>query len=431
MSFLYQLLIRIVAPLVFIATCLRGVRDRSYRDRLWERFGFTRLKFEQAPLWLHAVSVGEVQAATPLIRRLLADRARRPVLITTSTPTGAARVRALFAEQVSHAYLPYDTPAAVRRFLQRVQPCCAVIMETELWPNLFNACVARRTPVVLGSARISPRTAARYQQLRSLFADAMPKVFIGAQTPADAERLLGLGAVTEHVQVTGNIKFDIEIPAAIAAEGALLRESWLSGPGSSRPGSSRPVWIAGSTHEGEEQQVLAAHEKIRASRPDALLILAPRHPQRFAQVAVLLKAQDMNFVTRSSEQSLQAQHSVLLLDTLGELTRFYAASDVAFVGGSLVPVGGHNLLEPAALCLPILSGPHTFNAPEVAQLLADHNAVRYVYSAAELAEVVLALFADSAERARLGTQACAVVQDSKGALARLLLLMERAGIHLQ
>ncbi len=420
MSFLYQLLIRLAAPLVFIATALRGLRDHSYRDRLLERFGFTQLKFDQAPIWLHAVSVGEVQAAAPLIRRLLDNRAGRPVLVTTTTPTGAARVRASFGDKLSHAFLPYDTPRAVRRFLARVQPHCAIIMETELWPNLLQECTARRMPVVLGSARISPRTAARYQQLRALFARSMPKVFVGAQTQADAERLLDLGADAAQVQVTGNIKFDVEISDTVRTIGLSLRQQW----------AARPVWIAGSTHDGEEQQVLAAHQQVLLKQPDALLIVAPRHPQRFAQVAALIKAQNLAFVTRSSGQPVLMQHAALLLDTLGELTAFYSASQLAYVGGSLVPVGGHNLLEPAALSLAVISGPHTFNAPDVADQLAERGALRYVYSGSELGDVVLELLSNETERARQGRQAYAVVQESKGALQQLLLLIERAGIKL-
>lgn len=415
MSLLYQLLIRLAAPLVLIATWLRGLRDRSYRDRLGERFGHTQLRFTQAPIWLHAVSVGEVQAATPLIRRLLANGGGRPVLVTTTTPTGAARVRSLFGERLQHAFLPYDTPAAVRRFLQRVRPHCAIIMETELWPNLLDQCVARQIPVVLGSARISSRTAARYQQLRALFARSMPKIWVGAQTQADAERLLDLGADARHVHVTGNIKFDVEISGEVRAAGAALRRQW----------PIRPVWIAGSTHDGEEQQVLVAQQQVLLRKPEALLILAPRHPQRFAQAASLLKAHGDHFVTRSGQQPVRAQHTVLLLDSLGELTDFYAASDVVFVGGSLVPVGGHNLLEPAALSLPVISGPHTFNAPDVADKLAERGALRYVYSSAELAETVLELLDNPVERARQGSAALAVVQESTGALARLLDLIRQ------
>lgn len=418
MSFLYQVLICIAAPLVFLAMCLRGIRDRSYRDRLLERFGFTALKFTQQPLWLHAVSVGEVQAATPLIRRLLLNQAGIPLLITTSTPTGAARVKALFGEQLSHAYLPYDTPFAVRRFLKRVKPRCAIIMETELWPNLLHQCRQRGMPIVLGSARISSRTSSRYQQLRALFARSMPTVFVGAQSEADAQRLLDLGATAQHVRVTGNIKFDIEIADSVRATGLAIREQW----------ARRPVWIAGSTHDGEEQQVLAAHEVVLAAQPDALLILAPRHPQRFAQVASLLKSHNIEFATRSSQQRVLPQHSVLLLDSLGDLTSFYAASDVAFVGGSLVPVGGHNLLEPAALGLPVITGPHTFNAPDVADQFAERGALRYVYSGKELGEVVLELLNNATERERQAALAQAFVKENRGALARLLELLGEAGI---
>jgi 3-deoxy-D-manno-octulosonic-acid transferase len=275
-------------------------------------------------------------------------------------------------------------------------------------------------PVVLASARISSRTASRYQQLRGLFARSMPSVFVGAQTPADAQRLLDLGATQPHVSVTGNIKFDIEIADTVRATGVAIREQW----------AQRSVWIAGSTHDGEEQQVLAAQQVVLASQPDALLVVAPRHPQRFAQVVNLLKAQNVEFVTRSSQQRVLPHHSVLLLDTLGDLTSFYAASDVAFVGGSLVPVGGHNLLEPAALGLPVITGPHTFNAPDVADQFAERGALRYVYSGKELGEVVLELLNNSAERTRQAALAQTFVQENRGALARLLDLLSEAGMQI-
>ena len=421
---LYFVLIHLAAPLVFALTALRGVRERSYWERLPERFGYTRLQFSQAPIWIHAASVGEVQAATPLIRHLLAKPGAPPVLVTTVTPTGAARVAALFGAlsnaapgaQAQHAYLPYDTPAAVRRFLNRVKPHCLIVMETELWPNLLRLCTRAQLPVVLASARISSRTAARYAALKPLFARSLAKVYVGAQTTLDAERLRGLGAPEAQLQVTGNIKFDIEIAVNVRRAGLEFRHAYLQG---------RPVWIAGSTHEGEEQQVLAAHQAILAKQPRALLILAPRHPQRFHTVAALLKAQGIAFATRSSGAAITAEHAVLLLDSLGELTMFYAACEVAFVGGSLVPVGGHNVLEPAALSLPVLTGPYTFNAPDIAQRMSERAALRHVYSAEELATVVLELFSDPAQRVRLGAAAHAVVQESRGAVLKLLALIER------
>jgi len=420
-SFLYPWLIRLAAALVLLFTAVRGLRDAGYRDRLPERLGFTRLRFDKgasAPIWLHAVSVGEVQAAAPLLRLLLGNRERRPVLITTTTPTGAARVRALFSKELAgdstgprlqHAFLPYDTPGSVRRFLDRINPHCLIIMETELWPMLLGQCQARAIPVVVASARISLRTADRYQRMRALFEPGMRNVFIAAQTADDAARFIAMGAVPAQVSVIGNIKFDIEMDAALQDAGKALRYKW----------GARPVWIAGSTHAGEEEQVLAAHQQILKTHADALLILAPRHPQRFAQVSQLLKQQSWRVVTRSSQQSVTPHVQVLLLDTLGELTTFYAASDVVFVGGSLVKVGGHNLLEPAALSLPIISGPNVFNAPDIAARLADHAALRYVYSSAELADTVMQLLASAELRNQQGQAALDVLAGNRGALQRL------------
>jgi len=420
---LYFVLIHIAAPLVWFATALRGFSDRSYWERLPERLGYTQLRFDTSPIWIHAASVGEVQAATPLIRYLIAKHCSRPLLITTVTPTGAARVHSLFgagsnvdpARQARHAFLPYDTPLAVRRFLKRVNPCCLIVMETELWPTLLGACTRRKLPVVLASARISTRTAIRYAMLKSLFARSLSRVVVGAQTATDGERLQQLGVPSAHIQITGNLKFDIEIAPEISQAGKQFHETTLQ---------QRPAWIAGSTHEGEEQQILSAHQQILKALPEALLIIAPRHPQRFPQVASMLRAANVSFVTRSSSALLSSGHTVLLLDTLGELTQFYAASDVAFVGGSLVPVGGHNLLEPAALSLPVLTGPYTFNAPDIAQRLSEGEGLRYVYSADELGSVVVELFKDDAQRARQGAAAFAVVNESKGALVNLVALIE-------
>ena len=420
---LYFLLIHIAAPIVWVITAIRGFRDRSYWDRLPERLGYTRLEFTTSPIWIHAASVGEVQAAMPLIRYLLAKHLGRPLLITTVTPTGAARVHSLFGagssldpgSQAKHAFLPYDTPLAVSRFLNRVNPYCLIIMETELWPTLLSKCTRRNIPVFLASARISSHTAMRYAALKSLFSRSLIHVFVGAQTTIDAERFYSIGVPQSNLQVTGNLKFDFEIAEDVLKAGRAFREQLLA---------DRPVWIAGSTHEGEEQQALTAHQHVLKSFSDALLIIAPRHPQRFNQVAALLRSANISFVNRSSSTPLSSGHTVLLLDTLGELTQFYGASDIVFVGGSLVPVGGHNLLEPAALSLPVLSGPYTFNAPDIAQQLSDGSALRYVYSGEELGAVVVELFSDDGQRTKQGAAALAVMQESKGALQRLTSLIE-------
>jgi 3-deoxy-D-manno-octulosonic-acid transferase len=251
--------------------------------------------------------------------------------------------------------------------------------------------------------------------VRSLFSRSLLQVTVGAQTATDGERLMQLGVPPEHIQITGNLKFDIEVAPEISGAGRRYRET---------TSAQRSVWIAGSTHEGEEQQMLTAHQLLLKTIPDALLIIAPRHPQRFPHVISMLRAANVSFVTRSSSATLSSGHTVLLLDTLGELTQFYAASDIAFVGGSLVPVGGHNLLEPAALSLPVLTGPYTFNAPDIAQRLSEGTGLRFVYSADELGTVLVELFNDDAQRAKQGAAAFAVVNESRGALAKLVALIE-------
>ena len=414
----YTALLYVFAPIALAATALKGLRDPAYRDRLSERWGFTRVfaPAGAAPcLWIHAVSVGEVQAAAPLIRALLKKYPQRSLLITTATPTGAQRVRALFGDSVRHAYLPYDLPGAVRRFLDRVRPSLGIVMEREIWPNLFAACERRRIPILLASARISERSAVRHRKFARLFGDALSgNVTVAAQTSQDAERYRSIGA--RRVLVTGNVKFDIEVPQAAREAGETLRAAQFA---------NRPVWVAGSTHDGEEQQILAAHRTVTAQRSDALLVLVPRHPNRFDAVRAWLKSEQIEFASRSRNESVTPATSVLLVDTLGELMMFYAAADVAFVGGSLITtVGGHNLLEPAVLERPVLVGPHNFNAPDIAQSMIDSGAAREVSSAEQLAAAILELYANPLARAEMGAKANAIVAANRGALSRVMELID-------
>jgi 3-deoxy-D-manno-octulosonic-acid transferase len=412
----YTALLYVFAPIALAGTALRGMRDPAYRDRLPERLGYTRVfqASDASPIWVHAVSVGEVQAAAALVRVLLKKYPRRPLLITTATPTGAQRVRALFSDSVRHAYLPYDLPGAVRRFLDHVRPTIAIVMEREIWPNLFSECRRRAIPVLLASARISERSAARHRQFASLFGEALAgNVKVAAQTVQDAERYRSIGA--RDVEVTGNVKFDIEAPVAAKQAGESLRASQFA---------ERLVWVAGSTHEGEEDQVLAAHRWVARQRPDALLILVPRHPNRFDAVRSGLKSQHVTFVSRSRGEPVTSATSVLLADTLGELMMFYAAADIAFVGGSLIAtVGGHNLLEPAVLERPVLVGPHNFNAPDIAQLMFESGAARQVDSSEQLAQAILELAAKPELRARMGKQGSEMVAANRGALDRVVTLV--------
>ena len=314
---------------------------------------------------------------------------QHPILVTTATPTGAQRVRALFGDSVRHAYLPYDLPGAVRRFLDRTTPALAIVMEREIWPNLFRACFARRIPILLASARISERSGRRHRRFAGLFRDALAcDVTIAAQTEADAERFRAIGIPPRRCTSPATSSSISRCRRTCARAGAHIRAEF----------AHRPVWIAGSTHEREEDIVLDAHERVRAARNDALLVLVPRHPNRFDAVKSWLRARNVRFVTRSTREAVAADTSVLLVDTLGELLSFYAAANVAFVGGSLVPIGGHNLLEPAALNRPIIVGPHTFNAADIAQMFLESGAAVQVESATQLGGAVLDLLTNAARR---------------------------------
>jgi 3-deoxy-D-manno-octulosonic-acid transferase len=408
MRLLYSLLIAIAAPWALAWTWWRGLRDPAYRDRIGERLGFTRLRFDRGCYWIHAASVGEIQACAPLIRALLERFADLPWLVTTTTPTGAQRVRTLFGDSVRHCFLPYDTPGSVRRFLGRVNPRIGVIVETELWPNLYWQCKQTGVPMVLASARLSPRSFPRYRRLASLFKASFGNVQVAAQTEEDAQRFRELGAANIHA--VGNIKFDMELAPTVAAAGRALREEQFA---------QRPVWIAASTHEGEEAAALDAHGLVRATLPNALLILVPRHPQRFSVVRELLQRSPASFAVRS-ERTPVKNAAVLLIDTMGELMLFYAASDVAFVGGTLAPVGGHNFLEPAALALPILSGPHVFNAQVLCDQFFAAGAAIQVHTANELAKAVIELLNHPQHRAAMGGIARNLIEVNRGALARVM-----------
>jgi len=415
---LYLFAVYLTAPVISAVLLWRGLRDRSYWHNFGERFGLGARRPPHG-VWVHAVSVGEVQACAPLVSALYRRHPDVPLTVTTFTPTGAARARALFGNVAEVRYVPYDLPGAVRRFFRRAQPRLAVIFETELWPNLYRECGRRRVPLVLASARISARSLGRYRRLGALFSDALSQAaIVAAQGEADAERFRALGAAPDNTHVTGNLKFDFELPPDIAERGQRVREQYAA---------ERPLWVAGSTHGGgEETALLEAQRQVLSAHGDALLVLAPRHPARFDEVAQQLSEAGMRFVRRSDPDRTRGRQppQVLLLDSLGELLEFYAAADLAFVGGSLVPVGGHNLLEPAALGVPILTGPHNFNAADVAALLIARRAALLVHNSQELAERVSALLADPAERARIGAQGRASVEGSRGALVRLLELIE-------
>jgi 3-deoxy-D-manno-octulosonic-acid transferase len=413
---LYSLLIHVLRPAAFAVVLWRGLRNRRYWLGLGERFGWGPELRGIPAVWVHAVSLGEVTAAAPLVRALQVRHPHVAVVLTTATPTGRDRAHALFGDSVAVRYLPYDTPGGVRRFLARVRPLLAIIMETELWPNLFNECRRRGIPVVLANARLSSTSVRRYRRFGGLFRGVFSgNTRVAAQTADDAERFIAIGAERSRTCVIGNVKFDRAIDPGLIARGALLREAcW--GP--------RPVWIAGSTHAGEEELVLAAHAELQTAVASALLLLVPRHPERFESVAELLTRRNIRFERRSSGQSVHPDTQVVLVDTVGELAALYASVDVAFVGGSLVPVGGHNLLEPAALGIPVVTGLHQQNGRDIAELLVRAGAALQVADACELAESLQRLFADPPLRQRMGASGRRVVEANRGSVQRLLELIE-------
>jgi 3-deoxy-D-manno-octulosonic-acid transferase len=426
---LYTLLFWLALPGLTLSVLWRGLRERDYWRGASERFGFGTRR-AGGGIWVHAVSVGEVQAAAVLIAALRVRAPGLQITLSCATPTGRARARAVLPG-LDVRYAPYDLPGCVARSFARLRPRLLLVMETELWPNLLHAAWARGVPTLIASARVSARTARFYARLPGLLRDTLAaNVWVGAQSAADAERFEALGVDAARLSVVGNIKFDRLMRPDIAERGADARAHY---------GAGRPVWTAGSTHGGEENVVLAAHRLLREGQPRALLVLAPRHPGRFDAVELSILAQGFRCQRRSrhaagpgagadadadADADAGAESEVLLLDTLGELPEFYAASDLAFVGGSLVPVGGHNLLEPAALGIPVLAGPSLFSAPDVAEALRSAGALRTVRNAPELAATLAELLASPPTRARLAAAGRAVIDANRGALERLLALIE-------
>lgn len=414
MRFLYNLLTYLLLIPFGVYWIVRGIGNRTYLDRLGQRFGVGFPSIDRC-IWVHAVSVGEVQAAAPLIRALIDSFPGRELLVTTVTPTGAERVRVLFADEVHHCYIPFEFPNAVNTFFRKVNPAAALIMETEIWPNLYRACGVREVPLILVSARISPRSVPGYRKLLPLIRETLSHgIIIAAQSQLDADRFLSLGANPARTHVMGNIKFDVDPDPDVFGKGKTARAELFG---------ERRVWIAASTHEGEEELVLGVHRVLQASHPDLLLVLVPRHPERFTSVRDIVEKSDFSVVSRT-EGKPAGDADVFLCDTMGEVPMFYAASDVAFVAGSLVPIGGHNLLEPAVLGIPVVTGPHNFNAQDIADLFIDLGACRRVGGTDGLADTVSELLSNPDEAARLGRAGQRVLEENRGALERLLVLLE-------
>ena len=411
---LYSAALYVLLPITLYHLIWRGFRQREYFQRWDERYAIYRSPPHASTLWLHAVSVGEVNAAAPLVNALRRERPDLRLLVTTITPTGSARVRALWGDAVEHVYLPYDLPGAIGRFFEHFRPSAGLILETELWPNLLFGCRERGIPTYILNARLSARSLRGYRVLAPLIGRALRTVrSVAAQSHADARRFVRLGARAEQVLETGNLKYDMAVPEGLAAFVANFRTQ----------AGARPVWIAASTHEGEEAAVVAMHRRLRGRWPDLLLLWAPRHPERFRAVVDHAHAAGWQVATRKLTRWPGAGDGVFVVDTLGELMNFYACSEVAFVGGSLQDIGGHNLLEPAAVGTAIVTGPNLHNFAEIARKLDEAGALRIGADADAVADALEQLLGDASLRHNMVAAGQALVEQGRGALAQTLQLI--------
>jgi len=408
----YSVLMYLLVPLFLWRLFHRGFRDRQYWYRWSERFGFSRLPELMGSIWIHAVSVGEVQASVPLIEYFLRSKPQTPVVITTMTPTGSQRVISLFGNRVYHVYSPYDLSGVVSRFLNRINPARVVIMETEIWPNIIGWCYRRQVPLLLANARLSERSAERYRRIRSLAYQAISRIScIAAQTESDRLRFMDLGAAPEQVIVTGNIKMDTNPPAELREQGQVIRR---------RLGVGRSVWIAASTHAGEEEQILEAYAMLKKTMCSVLLVLIPRHPERSDEVERLCRKNNWKVIRHTQDQSHCTELDIYLVDTLGELPQFFCAGDVAFIGGSLVPVGGHNMIEASAQGIAVVFGPHLFNFHDISHQLLQADAARMITDSRTLALTIQELLKNADLCYELGRNGRAYVESNRGALQRLI-----------
>ncbi|MGX3066664.1 lipid IV(A) 3-deoxy-D-manno-octulosonic acid transferase [Ursidibacter arcticus] len=416
---LYTLLSYIIQPLLLLVMWYRGRTLPEYRQRLSERYGFySKITPPKANgIVIHAASVGEVIAATPLIKVIQTQYPELAITVTTVTPTGSERVKSAFGDSLSHVYLPYDLPDAVNRFLKFIKPRLFVVIETELWPNLIHQIHQRKIPFVIANARLSPRSARRYGWIKTHLQEMLNEItLILAQDSVSADRYIQLGFNPQRLVNTGNLKFDLEITPELRQKVTETRIHLNL--------SDRPVWIAGSTHEGEEKMILDAHRKLLVAYPNLVLILVPRHPERFANVEELLKKMQIPYIKRSDQRGVLPNTQVLLGDTMGEMMILYGLAQVAFVGGSLVKHGGHNPLEPIAFELPVISGLHTFNFPEVFSKLRNVDGVIEIESNVEALANAVNYFLEHPELGKEISQAgYDVLKENQGALKRHLALL--------
>jgi 3-deoxy-D-manno-octulosonic-acid transferase len=417
---LYTGIFYLLQPLLIMRLLWRSLKAPDYRQRMSERYGlyFKKRLNNKPTIWVHAVSVGEAIASAPMVRALQQKYPSHSLLVTTTTPTGSSQVYQLFRGSVEHVYGPYDLPTSLSRFLSRYKPQLAIVVETELWPNMVAACSRRNIPVIVANARLSERSARGYQRFRRITEPMVRRLTcVVAQNAVDGQRFIDLGLAPAKLVVSGSVKFDVELPAALQAKAADLNNVWHA--------HHSKVVIAASTHTGEDEQILQAFKELQLDHPRLLLVIVPRHPERFNTVASLATQQGFRILRRSSGLAPAAQTEVIIGDTMGEMLLLMGAADIAIVGGSLVEHGGHNVLEPALWRLPVITGPHMFNFMQITEMLEVAGGLTKLAVDQTLQPVLAQLLDDEALRQLRGEQAFAVVEQNRGALATLLATIDR------
>jgi len=368
---LYSLLLYLIFPLVIFRLFWRSQSNPAYRKRIAERLGFVKRDSDNPIIWVHAVSVGETIAAQPLIEGLIKQYSEHRILVTTTTPTGSDRVKALFGDRVAHVYFPYDLPEVVGRFITRIKPQMLIVIETEIWPNLYAKCGKNNIPLVLVNARLSMRSTQKYLKIKKLVSETLSHVrLIAVRSSVDAERFNELGVDNDKINIAGNIKFDFTLNKNQIEQGKLWRAAWMN---------NDLIWVAASTHAGEDEEILKIHQSLLEQFSNLMLIIVPRHPERFDEVFSLCKALDAQGIKTLRHSQVRSQGKgyadskaqIILADSMGEMQSWFAAADVVFMGGSLVETGGHNPIEPIAQGVPVISGPYMFNFDDVTPLLSE------------------------------------------------------------
>ncbi len=407
MRFFYTLLLWLLLPFIFVRLALRARKQPEYLQHLGERFGFYSVRSDKPVIWLHAVSVGETRATVSVVAKLRAAYPDYQILLTHTTPTGRATSAQLYGDAVQRVYLPYDYPCAVRRFLRHFRPEIGILMETEIWFNLIHGGHTLGVPMLLLNARLSEKSSRAYARVATLTRNALRQLTaVAAQTPDDAVRLSRMGA--QKVTVMGNLKFDIVAPQAMLGLGALLRLQF---------GETRKIFLAASTREGEEALLLDALQSAGGIGA-TLLVIVPRHPQRFDEIAAMLVKRGLRYQRRSENKQVPAEVEVVLGDSMGEMFAYYVASDLAFIGGSLLPFGGQNLIEACSVGVPVLMGPHTYNFADATRLAAEAGAAVQVNDADELFNVAKQLLNNHGERIFMGKKGVAFVASHQGATGK-------------